>query len=61
MEIEGVRDFKSIVWLGGLEIHKVIVMGFGTPNPTILLTGERVELEGNCFSESILTLHDNLH
>ena len=29
MGIEGVQDFKSIVWLGGLGIHKGIVMGLG--------------------------------
>ena len=57
MRIEGVRDFKSIVWLEGLGIHKGIVMGLETPTPTVLLIGK---LGGNCFSESILTVHRNL-
>ena len=42
MGIEGVRDFKSIVWLEGLRIHKGTAMGLEAPTPTVLLTGEGV-------------------
>ena len=42
MGIEWARDFKSIVWLEVLGIHKGIGMGLETPTPTILLTGEGV-------------------
>ena len=40
MGTEGVRDFKSVVWLEVLGIHKGIGMGLETPTPTALLTGE---------------------
>lgn len=36
---EGVRDFKSIVWLGGLGIEKRLGMGIETSTTTVLLTG----------------------
>ena len=49
MGIEGVRDFKSIVWLGGLGIDKGIVMGLETPTPTVLLTGEGVGVGRELF------------
>ena len=42
MGMKGVRDFKSIVWLEGLEIHKKRGMRLETPTPTVLLTGEGV-------------------
>ena len=49
MGIEGVRDFKSIVWLEVLGIHKGIGMGLDTPTPTILLTGEGVGVRRELF------------
>ena len=49
MRIEGVWDFKSIVWLEGLGIHKGIVMGLETPTPTVLLTGEGVGVGRKLF------------
>ena len=49
MGIEGVRDFKSIVWLGGLGVHKGIVMVLETPTPTVLLTGEGVGVGWELF------------
>ena len=49
MGIEGVRDFKSIVWLEGLGIQKGIGMGLETPTPTVLLTGEGVGVGRELF------------
>jgi hypothetical protein len=49
MGIEGVRDFKSIVWLEVLGIHKGIGMGLETPTPIVLLTGEGVGVGSELF------------
>ena len=49
MGIEGLQDFKSIVWLEGLGIHKGIVMGLEAPTPTVLLTGEGVGVGRELF------------
>jgi hypothetical protein len=49
MGIEGVRDFKSIVWLDGLRIHKRIVMGLETASPTVILTREGVGVGRELF------------
>ena len=49
MGVEGVRDFKSIVWLEVLGIHKEVGMGFENPTPTVLLIGEGVGVGWDFF------------